>query len=68
MDGQALAKRSFDAVLRRWGLMFMADLDAVLADCRGCLVSGGRFVAAVWGPPEGAPAVSLGARVVLEHL
>lgn len=59
---------AYDAVLCRWGLMFVDGLDAVLAGLHQCLVPGGCLVATVWGPPEGAPALSLAARVVLESL
>ncbi|MFQ6016999.1 MAG: class I SAM-dependent methyltransferase [Kiloniellaceae bacterium] len=70
MDAEMLEapEAAFDAVLCRWGLMFIADLEATLAAIQGCLAPGGRFVAAVWGPPERVPSVSLSARVVLNHL
>ncbi|MCG8546460.1 MAG: class I SAM-dependent methyltransferase [Alphaproteobacteria bacterium] len=59
---------TFDAVLSRWGMMFVARLDDTLAAIRSCLKPGGVFVAAVWGDPEEAPAVSLGNRVLLQSL
>lgn len=61
MAGENLAYRaaSFDALLCRWGLMFLNDLPRTLAGFRRILVPGGRLVAAVWGPPERVPAVSL---------
>ena len=59
---------SFDAVLSRWGMMFVAGLDDTMAAIRSCLKPDGVFVAAVWGNPEDAPAVSLGNRVVLRSL
>ncbi len=70
MDGQALAvpEAAFDAVLCRWGVMFLPDLDAALAGFRRCLKPGRRLVAAVWGPAERVPGVGLGARVVHAHL
>ena len=70
MDAQALEvpEDSFDAVLCRWGLMFVADLEAALAGIRRCLKPGGRFVTSIWGPAGGAPGVGLGARVVRNHL
>lgn len=70
MDAQALdvIDASFDAVLCRWGLMFLDDLDAALRGILGALKPGGRFVTSIWGPPDGAPALSLGARVVHRHL
>ena len=70
MDAQALAlpEAAFDAVLCRWGLMFVSDLEAALAGIRHCLKPAARFVSAIWGPAEGAPGVGLGARVVRAHL
>ncbi len=70
MDAQAMevAEAAFDAVLCRWGVMFLPDLDAALAGFRRCLKPGGRLVAAVWGPAERVPGVGLGARVVHAHL
>ena len=63
-----LSEPAFEAALCRWGLMFMSDLAATLAEIRRCLVPGGAFAAAVWGPAERAPAVSLSARVIRKHL
>lgn len=70
MDAQALdvPAAAFDAVLCRWGLMFLPDLDAALAGFRHCLKPGGHLVAAIWGPAERAPGIGLGARVVHAHL
>ncbi len=70
MDAQALElpEAAFDAVLCRWGVMFLPDLDGALAGFRRCLKPGGRLVAAVWGPAERVPGVGLGARVVHAHL
>ena len=61
MAGERIAypAATFDALLCRWGLMFLEDLPRTLAGFRRCLVPGGRLVAAVWGPPERVPAVSL---------
>lgn len=52
LDGVA---DSFDAVLSRWGVMFLPDIDGFLGRVHDLLVPGGRFAAAVWGPPERAP-------------
>ncbi len=70
MDANELGlnQPAFDAALSRWGLMFMSDLAATLADIRRCLMPGGALAAAVWGPPERAPSVSLSARVIRERL
>jgi len=63
-----LEDAAFDAVLSRWGLMFLAQLDNTLTCIRRCLKPGGRFVAVVWGPPEGAPTNSLADRVIRKKL
>jgi len=63
-----LEDAAFDAVLSRWGLMFLAQLDNALAAIHRCLKPGGRFVAVVWGPPEGAPTNSLADRVIRRKL
>jgi SAM-dependent methyltransferase len=70
MDAQALEvpEAAFDAVLCRWGVMFLPDLDAALAGFRRCLKPGGRLVATVWGPARRVPGVGLGSRVVHAHL
>ena len=54
-----LAAHSFDAALCRWMLMFLPRLDIALTRLRQLLVPGGRFAAAVWGPPEKVPFASL---------
>jgi ubiquinone/menaquinone biosynthesis C-methylase UbiE len=66
MDANApdLDEASFDAVLSRWGLMFLTELDVTLAAIHRCLKPGGRFVAVVWGPGDGAPTNSLADRVL----
>jgi SAM-dependent methyltransferase len=70
MDAQALdvPEAAFDAVLCRWGLMFLPDLDGALAGFRRCLKPGGRLAAVVWGPAGQVPSVGLGARVIHAHL
>jgi len=61
MDAEApdLPEHTFQAILCRWGLMFLPDLPTALRKLRRLLVPGGRFAATVWGPPERAPALSL---------
>jgi ubiquinone/menaquinone biosynthesis C-methylase UbiE len=63
-----VADASFDAVLCRWGLMFVERLDDALAAVRRCLKPQGRLAAAVWGNPEDVPSISLANRVVLKTL
>jgi SAM-dependent methyltransferase len=55
----ALEPESFDAVVCRWGLLFFADPTSALARFRASLVPGGWLAAAIWGPPERVPLVSL---------
>jgi SAM-dependent methyltransferase len=50
---------SFDAVVCRWGLNFFNDPVGTLAHFRNSLVPGGWLAAAVWGPPERVPMISL---------
>ena len=66
MDAEApdLAPHTFQAIVCRLGLMFLPHPQAALRGLRQLLVPGGWFAAAVWGPPERAPAVSLPLAVV----
>lgn len=54
MDAETidLPEGSFDAVLCRFGLMFLPDLAASLKAIQRVLTAGGHLAAAVWGPPE----------------
>jgi enediyne biosynthesis protein CalE5 len=65
-DGEELAipERDFDAVLCRWGLMFMPDLDRALKGFQQRLVPGGRLAASVWSTPDKVPMISIGADTV----
>ena len=63
-----LPAETYDAVLCRWGLMFLERLDTTLTAIRESLKPGGRFVAVVWGHPDGAPTNSLADRVLRETL
>ena len=62
-DGEALAisDHDFDAVLCRWGLMFMPDLERVLSGFHERLVPGGRIAVSVWSTPDKVPMISIGA-------
>lgn len=46
-----LAHSSFDAVLCRWGLMFLPELGAGLSNIYRSLIEGGHFASAVWASP-----------------
>lgn len=58
-EAVALPPDSFDAVVCRWGLMFLHDPVGALARFRHSLVPGGWFAAAVWGEPSRVPVISL---------
>lgn len=52
-------KQVFDAILSRWGLMFLPNLQGSLKTMREALVSGGKIAAAVWTEPEKSPMISM---------
>ena len=54
-----LDDHSFDAVLCRWGLMFMPDLDGLLAKLRRALKADGRIATAVWSSADKVPICGL---------
>lgn len=68
-DAEALdlAER-FDAVLSRWGLMFLPDLAGTLSRLHRLLKDDGRLAAAVWGPPPKVPFISLAMGTVRQEL
>ncbi|HYZ58396.1 MAG TPA: methyltransferase domain-containing protein [Nitrososphaeraceae archaeon] len=47
-----LPSSTFDAVLCRWGLMFLPDHKAGLSNIYRSLIEGGQFAAAVWASPD----------------
>jgi ubiquinone/menaquinone biosynthesis C-methylase UbiE len=63
-----LPDSSFDLVLCRWGLMFMPNLDTTLSHIFHALVSGGRFVCAVWGEASMVPFISFPLYIVMHEL
>jgi enediyne biosynthesis protein CalE5 len=58
-EAVTLPPDTFDAVVCRWGLQFFHDPVGSLARLRNSLVPGGRLAAAIWGPPERVPMISL---------
>lgn len=70
IDAEALdvPENAFDAVVCRWGLMFLPDLPGALGRMRRALSPGGRLAAAVWSVPHEVPMISLPMRVVREKL
>lgn len=70
MDAEVLElpNNSFDAILSRWGLMFLPNLDEALSKMHQLLVPGGRLAAAVWDVPPNVPMLSLPMRVARHRL
>lgn len=62
------ADDKFDAILCRWGLMFLPNLDTALSNIHNKLVSEGRFAAAVWSEPSKVPFISLSMDTARKHL
>ena len=58
----------FDAILCRWGLMFLPNLDTALSNIHHKLVSGGKLAAAVWSEPSKVPFISLSMDTARKHL
>jgi SAM-dependent methyltransferase len=63
-----LPTERFDVVLSRFGLMFLPDLGVALERIRAVLGPGGRLAAAVWGPPERAPLITIPLQTVAREL
>ena len=65
MDAEGLdfPDGGFDAVLCRWGLMFLPELAGTLNRIRQSLAPGGKFATAVWSVPPKVPfaGVAMGA-------
>ncbi|MGH9982360.1 MAG: class I SAM-dependent methyltransferase [Nitrososphaeraceae archaeon] len=62
----SLPDSAFDAVLCRWGLMFLPDLKTGLSNIYRSLVHGGRLAAAVWAPSDKVPFIALALDTVLK--
>lgn len=56
----------FDAVVCRWGLMFMPNLDIVLSSIRRFITPGGKFATSVWDVPAKIPFFSLAVHILQE--
>lgn len=65
-EAYAYPNSSFNAVISRWGLMFLPNLVPVLQKIRESLVPDGIFAAAVWSAPERAPVLSLAQKTAAE--
>jgi enediyne biosynthesis protein CalE5 len=66
VDGEALTlpERDFDAIVCRWGLMFMPDVKGALVGIRERLRAGGRLATAVWSTADKMPMTSIGTEAV----
>lgn len=58
----------FDAIVSRWGLMFMPNLNIVFKKCYHYLKNRGRLLAIVWASPPDVPIISLAFGVVASVL
>jgi ubiquinone/menaquinone biosynthesis C-methylase UbiE len=69
-DAEALdfPAQSFDAILCRWGLMFLPDLAGALTRMHRLLKQGGRLAAAVWATPPKVPFISVATGTVRQQL
>jgi SAM-dependent methyltransferase len=54
-----LPAESFDVVLGRWSVIYLADPPAALARLRTALVPGGRIALSAWAPPEANPWITV---------
>lgn len=70
VDGEELdvEAESFDAVLCRWGIMFMPEPVRCLRQAHQALKPGGRIVVTVWGPPERNPFFTVPMSVLRQHI
>src|SRR3972149_6888933 len=68
-DGEQLEAKEgeFDAVLCRWGIMFMPEPARCLRQARAALKPGGRIALAVWGPPERNPFFVLPMAILMKY-
>ena len=65
-DGEnlGLPDHTFDAIVCRWGLMFMPDVAAAVRGVRDRLAPGGWFATAVWSTADKVPMIAIGQDVV----
>ncbi len=54
-----LPAETFDAVLGRWSVIYVADVPGALARLRRALVPGGRIALSAWAPPEANPWITV---------
>lgn len=62
-----LPSSAFDAVLCRWGLMFLPDLKAGLSNIYQSLLNDGHFAAAVWASPAQDTLITTTMNIVMKE-
>jgi ubiquinone/menaquinone biosynthesis C-methylase UbiE len=62
-----LPSSAFDAVLCRWGLMLLPDLNAGLSNIYEALAKGGHFAASVWAFPAQDTLISTTMNIVMKE-
>ncbi|AIC17041.1 putative methyltransferase type 11 [Nitrososphaera viennensis EN76] len=62
-----LPSQRFNAIVSRFGLMFMPDLPNALKTMREALVPDGRIAAAVWSSPQKVPSFLLPLEIVMKE-
>lgn len=68
VEGGNLPLSTFDAVICRWGLMFLPNPTLALKNIQRTLVPGGRFAAVVWAESTKVPQLNLPMTVVKQEL
>ncbi|MGH7842696.1 MAG: class I SAM-dependent methyltransferase [Candidatus Binataceae bacterium] len=63
-EALALSERDFDAVVCRWGFMFLPDLARALTGIRGRMKAGARLATAVWSTRDKVPMITIGTDLV----
>jgi ubiquinone/menaquinone biosynthesis C-methylase UbiE len=63
-----LPESLYNAVLSRWGLMFMPNLNNTLSRIYQVLVPGGRLACAVWAEASKVPFISFPLNIVMHEL
>src|ERR671933_2793096 len=63
-----LSESSFYAVLSRWGLMFMPNLNNTLSQILRALIPGGRLACAVWAEASKVAFISFPLNIVMREL
>jgi SAM-dependent methyltransferase len=66
--GLEFPKKSFDAALSRWGIIFEPDAEAAAARVHGFLKPGAKMAISSWGPPDRVPFLAIPMRTAMERL